>query len=452
MNQQWLVKHVLSRMGEAYERSALLQCRYLTADEARNIVDQTIDDVGRYGTDTEYKYLAGHRKRLAHSLSRIPIAETDTASCLDVGCFGYMAMWASKYLGYRYVEGVEWYPGVNEPRTQRQLTLGSDSFTFTVHNFDIDSSTWPLDRTYDTVLFFEVLEHVNHDPVRVMLNIGRVMTRSSILVMSVPNAVSYKTLREFLVGMPPWTYWFFEPDLAHEPRHCFEYTPLVAKVLLCAAGFEERSFEVIYAYSDMDAERGIIDIAEALSIEPAVFGETMVMQAVKVADDALVRFPDILYSSDGYYRSTFPILQPLLDATVRKFHDGREALLKDAGRLREQNSELLERNQELAGVNAELLFTCDCYLRNDAMLHQAMRAAEVRASEAQRELDALRTSTTWIMTEPLRSVLGRFPGASRLAGRSLRWAWWALTLQLPRKLEERRRARGSASEQSPDLP
>jgi hypothetical protein len=223
-------------------------------------------------------------------------------------------------------------------------------------------------------------------------------------------------------------------------------------MLLYAAGFEERSFEVIYAYSDTEAERDIIEIAEALSIERASFGETMMIQAVKVADEALVRFPDVLYSSDGYYRSTFPILRPVLEAAVRKFLEGREALVRDVDRLGTQCSDLLARNQELAGVNAELLFTCDCYLRNDAMLNQAVRAAEIRASEAQRELDALRTSTTWIMTEPLRSLLGRFPHASRLAGRSLRWAWWTLTLQLPKKLEERRRAQRSPSEQSRHSP
>ncbi len=99
--------------------------------------------------------------------------------------------------------------------------------------------------------------------------------------MSAPNAVSYKTLQEHLTGMPPWTYWFFHPDLSREPRHVFKYTPFVLKVLVQASGLQESAFRTICAYSDRNAVDDIFEIGEELSIDPRLFGETMIVQARK---------------------------------------------------------------------------------------------------------------------------------------------------------------------------
>ncbi|MCG6862991.1 MAG: hypothetical protein LJE70_17205, partial [Chromatiaceae bacterium] len=286
----------------------------------------------------------------------------------------------------------------------------------------------------------------------------------STLVMSVPNAVSYKTLREFLTGMPPWTYWFFHPDLSHESRHCFEYTPLVFKVLLFSSGFEENVFTTIFAYSDIENESDIIKISESLSLNTETFGDTMIAQAKKTPFGPPIRYPDVLYNAEDYYQSTYPTLYPILETRVRSFIETRGQCLQHAKRVSFLETELqklgeqldqfqqaIVENDTLRAQIDELLFICDCYLQKQTKQTQDLRSAQEQAAkaaldldQAQRESEALvaklneiRTSTSWILTSPLRALLGHFPKASLLAGRLLRWGWWTLTFQLPKKLRER---------------
>jgi hypothetical protein len=486
MNQQGLVRYVIDGLGKAPGANGKSSFRYLAIEEAERIVDDTIEYVVSHGGDVEYKYLSGHRKRLIHSLSLIPKAVSGNESCIDVGCYGYMAMWAWMFLGYRQVEGIEWRSDIAESVVEREISLKEESIKLKVYNFDLARSAWPLEKTYDTVLFFEVLEHINHDPVGVMLNIGKLMGPRSTLVMSVPNAVSYKSLKEFLIGMPPWTYWFFEPDLVHEQRHCFEYTPVVLKCLLLAAGFREVRFEVIYAYSDPECEEGILQVADMLSIDRILFGETMIVCAEKVANKAIVRYPDVLYSSDGYYRTAYPVLHPRLEVAFEKLRRERKRCVEQQERIAVLESAALEsgrqyetstassderanlearvddmqarifalrtENDDLRALNSELLFICDRYLRNDTELKKAVDSAEARAAQAERDLCELRTSTTWIITAPLRSVLTMFPDASRLLGRSIRWIWWTLSLKVPGKLKERRQIRAQSQASRPNHP
>jgi hypothetical protein len=74
-------------------------------------VEETILHSRRSGSAQEHEYLKGHRHRLAESLTMIPKAESEEASCLDIGCDRYMAFWAWRYLGYANVEGIEMRPG-----------------------------------------------------------------------------------------------------------------------------------------------------------------------------------------------------------------------------------------------------------------------------------------------------------------------------------------------------
>lgn len=91
----------------------------------------------------------------------------------------------------------------------------------------------------------------------------------------------------------------------------------------------------------------------------------------------------------------------------------------------------------------------------EALREQARRAAErvqqvetdlaqaqSHAMVAQAELDALRDSTYWRIGRPVRATLQRLPaGLRRTVRRTLRVAWWTVTLQLPRRLSEYRDAR-----------
>lgn len=325
MNQEWLMKSVLKDQHTVPD-SPNNGRDYLSLEEAFVIVDETIDYLGQHGDETEYTYISGHRKRLAHSLSMIPKAQGKDESCLDVGCYGYMLLWAKKYLGYDRVVGIEWHPDNQDAIIHRRLELNDYSLDFDSHNFDISTSQWSVDEEFDTALFFEVLEHINHDPMGVMERIHHRLKLNGTLVMSVPNAISYKTLREFLVGMPPWTYWFYEPDLSHEPRHCFEYTPLVFKSLIRATGLAEHAFRTIYAYTEPANEAQTIKIAQAIGFSEQELGETMIINSTKVSEQVELRYPDVIYSPKGYYEHIYPQLQ----SRLRDAHTQFDSLVEQA--------------------------------------------------------------------------------------------------------------------------
>lgn len=430
MNQQLLAERVVAELGVIPETPA--HGRYLPLERAYEIVDETIEHLRRTGGALEYTYVLGHRRRLAASLTMIPMAEKDDATCLDVGCFGYMAYWAWRYLGYAHVEGIELQPDDPRPIVTRTVEMEGTRLDIRIHNFDLGQQDWPIEERFDTILFFETLEHVDKDHSGVMLNITERMGAEATLVMSVPNSVSYKTLKEFMSGAPPWTYWFFSPDLKHEPRHCFEYTPIFFKILLRSAGLEETAFRTLCAYAEPEALRDVFEIGEALSIEPRFFGETMIAQARKVSESPLFRYPDCIYDGDRYYRTTAPLLQDVFckarDRFFREHYGAGERLRAIEEELRSQvtaaedracalemtlreaaarNDEAHDRHlareeesrvalraletelEEVTARGDEALFLCDRYLAQEEELRNGLSAAEERARAAGDRVSAL---------------------------------------------------------------
>jgi 2-polyprenyl-3-methyl-5-hydroxy-6-metoxy-1,4-benzoquinol methylase len=474
MDQQELVRQVLCDLPAVPEVPP--KGRYLTPAEAEAIVADTIEHVAKTGDAREYVYLNGHRRRLIATLTMIPKAETEDATCLDIGCYGCMAFWAWRNLGYSRVTGIEMRPGEG-PVLTRSIEMGGHRLEFPVHNFDIAQPTWPLDGTFDTVLFLETLEHVDRDPSGVMLNVTGRMTRDSTLVASVPNSVSYKTLQEFITGAPPWTYWFFHPDLSHEPRHSFEYTPIFFKIFLRCAGLAELAFRTVCAYVEREAVEDIFEMGAALSVDPRMFGETMIVQASKVADEPLVRYPDCIYDGDRYYRSTFPVLRPRMEtarlaffdrgrqaeeavrqaqATTREAAEGlqqAEAAAREAAEGRQQAE---ARARDAAARCRETLFLCEEYrTKLDRAIGDLQRAEAAARDAAQsrselegriakidaesdrlrHEHDELLNSTFWLATKPVRrAAAGLPPGVRRQIRRGARVAYWLLT---PHRTAER---------------
>lgn len=293
--------------------------RFLPHGEAEAIVDATLAHVRAGGDQTETAYLAGHRRRLIETLAVVPMAPRPDAVLLDVGCYGYMGFWAVRHLGYRRVVGTEMPRADGAPTTMRAVVVGDDRIEIEVRHFDLTDTDWPLSGPFDTVACLEVLEHVHRDPSGVLDRLRDLMPMDGTLVISVPNGVSYKTFGEMLAGMPPWTYWFYTPDLSHEPRHALEYTPYTKTLMLHAAGFEQRSFKTIAAFAEPDEVEPLAAMAGAVGIDTRHFGETMISTASKVAEAAAVRRPDAIYDGTGYYRTTWRLVEPRRRAAIAAF-------------------------------------------------------------------------------------------------------------------------------------
>jgi hypothetical protein len=249
--------------------------------------------------------------------------------------------------------------------------------------------------------------------------------------------------------MPPWTYWFFHPDLGHEPRHAFEYTPFILKFLLRASGFDELAFRTIRAYSERKGLDDIFEIGGELSIESRLFGETMLVQARRNPELEIVRYPDCMYSSERYYRSTFPLLEEKRRRAIDGFLESRRERARTEGELRELEEKSVasecrmreleaeqaarekrcheleteaevfrERIREQEAQLYEALALCDRYLTRVSSCEQLdasrkrIHELESRIHElesTEEKLQAILRSSSWRVTGPVRRLMVLFP-------------------------------------------
>lgn len=293
--------------------------QFLSRLDAQEIVDSTINLVANKGDSIELTYLRGHRKRLIETLCVVPKAKTSNARFLDIGCYGYFSLWAVKHLGYGSAVGTEMPLSDGSDHETREIKLGDDLIEIDVFHFNLTDEQWPLKSTFDTAICLEVLEHIDQDPSGVLDRVRNLLKMGGEFVLSVPNGVSYKTLGEMLSGMPPWTYWFYNPDLSHEPRHSLEYTPFTMALVLRAAGFEQSSFKTIDAYKERETISDLYRIGEKLGFDMRHFGETMIATSRKTAEKAEIRYPDAIYSGNGYYESTWHLIEARRKSVVEAF-------------------------------------------------------------------------------------------------------------------------------------
>jgi hypothetical protein len=118
-------------------------------------------------------------------------------------------------------------------------------------------------------------------------------------------------------------------------------------------------------------------------------------------------------------------------------------LVKDEARAEIQRARA-EAERILEAIRVDAADRIQRALDDDRRLAEAAKMAERRADAAQAEAlaaavraSAIEHSTVWRVTRPVRRFLERFPTARRSSRHALRVAWWAISLQLRRRLHER---------------
>ena len=132
--------------------------------------------------------------------------------------------------------------------------------------------------------------------------------------------------------------------------------------------------------------------------------------------------------------------------------DGRIARLnQDVAERDEQiaglDKEVVRRNEQIAGLDKEVVRRSEQIAGLD---REVVRRSEqidqnhARIAILEQELLAARTklsSFSWRITKPLRSLSSAFPRTAKISQKGAKVAYWTLTLQLPRRLRQRKVAR-----------
>ncbi|GAB0114499.1 hypothetical protein AcidC75_20230 [Acidisoma sp. C75] len=152
-------------------------------------------------------------------------------------------------------------------------------------------------------------------------------------------------------------------------------------------------------------------------------------------------------------------LDAALAEAAREREAMREALAEQSRRLADAEEQAREALASAAAVSETIADHALALQGKVRVLEQNIRLLEGPASTApglaaerdalRQELEAIRNSTFWRRSEPLRQQLGRHPRLRRLLLGGAKLFWWSVTLRLPQRLAARRQAQLDARNAPP---
>ena len=230
----------------------LRQCAGRVTDEEQAVISTLLQQHGEAPGSTDVagildefapasgpasEYFSTHRERYLACLELLPQAEPGQ-SLLELGASFHHLTPALEDKGYS-VRCADIWDG--EPSRDAELVgrNGQERRRYTVDNFDVQQQRWPYeDASFDVVLFCEMLEHLNTDPVHVLAEINRVLKKDGLLLLTTPNIASAKSVNYILEGNSPYVFGQYVPAGLPTDRHNREFTASEIERLLTAAGFQ----------------------------------------------------------------------------------------------------------------------------------------------------------------------------------------------------------------------
>jgi len=126
-------------------------------------------------------------------------------------------------------------PAFGKKATQAVVS-STERVEFEFYNVNVEEETIPVPAEhYDVVLLCEVLEHFTNDPLKVLLEIKRVLKPDGFLILTTPNVNRLANVSHMISGEN-----IYDPYSGYGPygRHNREYNQQELKKLLTYVGFE----------------------------------------------------------------------------------------------------------------------------------------------------------------------------------------------------------------------
>jgi SAM-dependent methyltransferase len=126
-------------------------------------------------------------------------------------------------------------PSTTTPKIEQPVAFEGGSEAFQTHHFNIETEAFPFANSrFHVVLFCEILEHLQHDPLAALREINRVLKPRGVLVVTTPNVARLENVARLLAGEN-----LYDPYSGYGAygRHNREYTLGELRRLLEYAGF-----------------------------------------------------------------------------------------------------------------------------------------------------------------------------------------------------------------------
>ncbi len=180
-------------------------------------------------------YLREDFRRFAYTLALLPDAAS-TAPLLEIGANPYfMSLLLRRFTRHRLhftnFFGADANSGAQTLRNART----GEAVTFEYRNSNIETEDLPFDAKFEVILFCEVLEHLQNDPMQALLRIKRALVPGGTLVLTTPNVSRLENVARMMCGAN-----LYDPYSGYGPygRHNREYNKHELHLLLTHCGFE----------------------------------------------------------------------------------------------------------------------------------------------------------------------------------------------------------------------
>lgn len=187
-------------------------------------------------------YVRGHLPRYLHTLKHMPTREQfgkGPIRVLELGTSDVFPFIIRKLLRFEEVE-VSCFDSRLGKEFEKDLYEADKFGRIKGFNIDLESERIPRpDGYYDMVLCFELIEHLERDPMFMVAEINRVLKPQGILYLSTPNICSSRNVQKILEGYAPHFHMKYNKDRALY-RHNIEYSPGQMAVMMQSGGFQAR--------------------------------------------------------------------------------------------------------------------------------------------------------------------------------------------------------------------
>jgi SAM-dependent methyltransferase len=244
----------------------------------------------------EQPHLVDHIPRYLHAIRHMPHREHLRSgqydSALEIGTTFFFPLVLRDMFKFERVDFTD-LKRKGEAIAEVRLPCDWTTRTWRSINVNLEEEKLPIpDSTYDLVLCFEVIEHLEKDPMAMLYEINRVLKDSGLIFLTTPNSTSARNVLKIHRGYAPHFYMQYPRSLTLG-KHNIEYDPRQLKSLMDAAGFKIRKFWTEDLFADSVPEA--LDILHKTGGSLQDRGDNLLVIGEKVSEPR-ERFPSAVYS------------------------------------------------------------------------------------------------------------------------------------------------------------
>lgn len=240
--------------------------------------------------------LAGHIPRYLHTLRHMPfgpfLRNGSYAAALELGTTYLFPQIMLDSMGFKRVDVTDFSLATDDGTIEIPLPFDPKKRKIRAFNVDLEKTPIPCaDEEYDLVICFEVIEHMEIDPMHLMSEINRVLAPGGLAYITTPNSTSARNVFKILRGFAPHFFMKYSKGRTYH-RHNIEYAPHQLVDLVKSAGFSIRKLWTEDTFEDSLDEA--MDFLRKNDFPTSLRGDNMFLIAEK-SGPVVNRFPESIY-------------------------------------------------------------------------------------------------------------------------------------------------------------